>query len=205
MRSMGRIDMMNSPPLWSLDYLMGRWRPEIGDPTCMGWLTVASYFLCALVVWYLAALYKEKDPRAFTFWFLIGVAMVLLGINKQLDLQTLLTEIGRQIARAQGWMDQRRTIQFWFIVMFALASGTVFLWLTLKFRDLFKRFPLAFSGLFFLLGFVVIRAISFHHIEEMLEIRLVGMRMNWIIELAGIYMILAAGFQEIIRATIREN
>ena len=197
--------MINSSSLWSLEYLMGRWRPEIGDPTFMGWFTVASYFLCALVVLFLSALCKENDSRVSSFWFVIGIVMVLLGINKQLDLQSLLTEIGRQIARDQGWMDQRRVVQFWFIVISAITSITAFVWLTLKFRDLFRRFTLAFSGLVFLLSFIIIRAISFHHVEEVLDFRLVGMRMNWIFELTGIYMIVAAGFREMILATMRKN
>jgi hypothetical protein len=29
--------------LWSLEYLMGRWQPAIGDPSFMGWFTVAAY------------------------------------------------------------------------------------------------------------------------------------------------------------------
>lgn len=34
---------------WSLEYLLGRWRPTIGDPGFMGWFTVGSYFACAIV------------------------------------------------------------------------------------------------------------------------------------------------------------
>jgi hypothetical protein len=102
-------------------------------------------------------------------------------------------------------MDQRRAVQFSFIVIFATASITAFVWLTVKFRDVLKRFLLAFSGLFFLLGFIIIRATSFHHVEEVLDFRPVGVRMNWIFELTGIYMILAAGFRETILATMRKD
>jgi hypothetical protein len=38
-----------------------------------------------------------------------------------------------------------------------------------------------------------------------LDFRPVGVRMNWIFELTGIYMILAAGFRETILATIRKD
>lgn len=197
--------MNESTSIWSFEYLMGRWKPGIGDPTFMGWFTVASYFLCALMALSLAYRDRRDDRKSFSFWLGIGMIMILLGINKQLDLQSLLTEIGRQIARAQGWMDQRRAVQFSFIVIFATASITAFVWLTVKFRDVLKRFLLAFSGLFFLLGFIIIRATSFHHVEEVLDFRLVGVRMNWIFELTGIYMILAAGFRETILATMRKD
>jgi hypothetical protein len=124
--------------------------------------------------------------------------MILLGINKQLDLQSLFTEIGRQIVRAQGWMDHRRIVQFWFIVAFGTTAIAAFLSLVRIRRDLFRRFTLAFTGLFFLLCFIVIRAAGFHHFDEMLGFRLFGAKMNWLLELTGIYAIVLAAFKEII-------
>jgi len=125
--------------------------------------------------------------------------MILLGVNKQLDLQSLFTEVGRQIAKAQGWMDHRRIVQFWFIVAFGSAAIAAFLLLVGIRPDLFKRFPIAFAGLFFLLCFIVIRAAGFHHFDEMLGFRLFGAKMNWLIELTGIYAIFVAGLLEMVR------
>jgi hypothetical protein len=48
-----------------------------------------------------------------------------LGINKQLDLQTALTELGRVLALSQGWYEQRQVVQFWFIA--ALAATCLLL------------------------------------------------------------------------------
>jgi len=124
--------------------------------------------------------------------------MILLGINKQLDLQSLFTEIGRQVARAQGWMDQRRIVQFWFIVAFGTTALGGFLLFAIIRRDLFRRFMLAFSGLFFLLSFIVIRAAGFHHFDEMLGFRFFGARMNWVLELTGIYSIVIGEVGEIL-------
>lgn len=73
-----------------LEYLMGEWRPGIGDPTFMGWFTVFSYFMCAAVALSVCTLNRAQDRRFARFWLVIGVVMVLLGINKQLDLQSLL-------------------------------------------------------------------------------------------------------------------
>ncbi|HMK52106.1 MAG TPA: hypothetical protein VK551_06360 [Thermodesulfobacteriota bacterium] len=189
---------MDVESLWSLEYLIGQWRPTIGDPDFMGWFTVGSYFVCAILSLIAAFGNRIVDRRAASFWRMVGVLMILLGINKQLDLQSLFTEIGRQIARAQGWMDQRRIVQFWFIVAFGTAVfASFFLFVRIK-RDLFGRFKLAFIGLFFLFSFIVIRAVSFHHFEEMLGFRLFGAKMNWLFELTGIYLISIAGLQEFI-------
>lgn len=196
---------MDAALFWSVEYLIGRWQPVIGDPTFLGWFTVMSYFMCSMVSIYAAVLNRNDERKAFFFWLIIGVLLVGLGINKQLDLQSLLTEIGRQIARAEGWYPQRRIVQFTFIAAFSTTSLAMFIWFTLAFRGLFRRFLPAFCGLYFLLGFVLIRAASFHHFDEVIQYDLHGIKMNWVLELAGIYVILLAGCKEIVITTIRNH
>ena len=162
----------------------------------MGWFTVGSYFACAILSFILALTKQHADRRSFLFWGMIGLVMVILGINKQLDLQSLFTEVGRQVARAQGWMDQRRIVQFWFIVAFGTAALGGFLLFAIIRWDLFRRFMLAFTGLFFLLSFLVVRAAGFHHFDVMLGFRFFGAKMNWLLELTGIYLIIGAGLKE---------
>jgi len=190
---------MDVESLWSLEYLIGQWRPTIGDPCFMGWFTVGSYFACAILSLIVAFVNRTADGKSSFFFRMVGLLMILLGINKQLDLQSLFTEIGRQIARAQGWMDQRRIVQLWFIVGFGTVALASFISFVRIKRDLFWRFKLAFTGLFFLLCFIVIRAAGFHHFDEMLRFRLFGAKINWLLELTGIYLILIAGLQEFIR------
>jgi hypothetical protein len=187
--------------MWYLDpdYLMGNWQPSIGDPSFMGWLTVASYFACAMIAWVVALSARHRGGRTFRFWSVICFLMILLGINKQLDLQSLFTEVGRQIAIAQGWMVRRRVVQFWFIVSFGTVTIAAVLSFAFLMQRLFRRFMLAFIGLFFLAGFIVIRAVSFHHVDMMLRHRLFGARMNWVLELTGICLIGIAGYKEIIQ------
>jgi len=48
-------------------------------------------------------------------------AFLALGINKQLDLQTALTEAGRVLARYQGWYEQRQFVQLVVIALFAMT------------------------------------------------------------------------------------
>ena len=126
--------------------------------------------------------------------------MLLLGINKQLDLQSLLTEMGRQVARYQGWMEQRRVVQFGFIACFSTILMAGFVCFCIVMRNLFRRFLLAFTGLFFLLGFIIIRAASFHHIDEVLHSRIWNLKMNWILELGGIFTVWVAAAIDIRRS-----
>jgi hypothetical protein len=72
-------------------------------------------------------------------------------------------------------------------------------------QGLFRRFTLAFLGLFFLLTFIIIRAASFHHFDAFLGSRLSSVRLNWVLELSGISMILLAAFKNIFLITIRDD
>jgi hypothetical protein len=192
-----KVDLGRRKKSMSLEYLMGRWHPQIGDPSFMGWFTVGSYFGCAIFGAIIVLINRKADKEFLFFWSMISLLMILLGINKQLDLQSLFTEVGRQIARAENWMDRRQVVQFWFIVAFGTTSMVAFLLFVMIKRDLFRRFMLAFMGLFFLLSFIIIRASSFHHFEEMLGFELFELKMNWLLELTGIYLIFVAEFKEI--------
>jgi hypothetical protein len=190
---------MITASFWSLASLMGDWHPTIGDPSFMGWFTVASYFACAAITLSTAIKNQNAGKNSFLFWSIITVLMVLFGINKQLDLQSLLTEIGRQIARHQGWMDQRRSVQFWFIAFLGTLAIASFLLFIRIMRDALRRCMLAFVGLFFLISFIMIRAVSFHHFYQMLGFSILSVKINWIIELSGIYIIIVAAIIDIYR------
>ena len=89
--------------------LIGTWSPGIGDPSVGGWLTVALYFGAAALVWGLLRRWPHwSSGQEAWFWKLLLIALVLLGINKQLDLQSAFTETARLLAVKQGWYAERR-------------------------------------------------------------------------------------------------
>lgn len=210
---------------------IGFWRPGIGDPTVLGWLTVVGYLAAAWVCfraaramrplqrsrptldsrsarehvalpwWYplFLALFAGRarsqrvpaDARLRTLWIACAIVMLALGINKQLDLQTALGELGRGMAHAEGWYEIRRPVQLAFI----LAVLAVGVW------GLRALFLLAAGqrggvnqvlwGAVFLACFVAVRASSFHHVDEMLGWTWSGVRLNAFLELGGIAFVLA--------------
>jgi hypothetical protein len=100
------------------------WTPGIGDPTIGGWVTVALYLLASGSCWISAQkLGLEDIPRSNErrVWRVISVLFLALGINKQLDLQTALTEAGRVVAQYQGWYEQRQFVQLVFIALAAMT------------------------------------------------------------------------------------
>ncbi len=118
--------------------------------------------------------------------------MVALGINKQLDLQSALTELGRLLASQEGWYDQRQLVQIWFIVGVAVSCVA----LALIFIALARYAPvatwLAIAGVTIVLAFVLIRAASFHHIDRFIGERILGLKWNWVLEMGGTSIVLLA-------------
>jgi len=162
------------------------WEPGIGDPTFIGWLTVAAYFIAAVLCAGNLLRARHADRRAYLFWVAFTVFMVALGINKQLDLQTLFTAVFKHFAKATGWYEDRRIFQAIFIAIiafFGLAfAALAWVW-TLR---TLPRHRLALVGGIFLVCFIVIRAASFHHIDQILGKELVFFRINHVLELGGI-------------------
>lgn len=169
-----------------------KWRPEIGDPTFMGWFTVGAYLIAALLAWRASRIPQSGKK----LWLGVAVLMALLCINKQFDLQSLFTDIGREIARHGGWYGERRKVQKLFVLAVLAGSGLFGCWFAWRFRVFLVGHKLLAFGLLFLLTFIVVRAISFHHVDVFLKDGIGGVRWNWILELTGIFLIAAAAFRD---------
>lgn len=178
------------------------WLPIIGDPTIMGWLTVVAYFVAAFLCWRVALLTRRgfppgSIPSRTIFWLLFAGFLVFLGINKQLDLQTWMTVLGKRLAKSEGWYGHRRPVQVVFIgtvFLAGIAGLALLLWLS---YGSWRRYGLALAGGVFLACFILIRAASFHHVDLFLGARVVGVKMNWILELGGIGAIALSAIQNL--------
>lgn len=145
------------------------WRQNLADADFADWFTVAAYgvAIAAAMMAARGAVVHDRG-RDRLFWYFVALALGFLAVNELLDLQTLLTAIGKQAALNGGWYDQRRVVQFWFVgalVVGALLGGLAIAWLT---RRASGAIRLAIAGLAFIAGFVLVRAASFHHTDEWL-------------------------------------
>ena len=124
-------------------------------------------------------------------WWLLAFGLVALGINKQLDLQTALTEFGRILATRQGWYERRHEIQLEMIYT-AIALGVIAaIALAALARKAHSAALIALVGSVFLMTFIIVRAASFHHVDVLLKDEYFGLKVNWILELGGIAIVIA--------------
>lgn len=161
------------------------WTPGIGDPTPAGWLTVMFYGLAAL----LCLRASRVERRGQLFWQGMAFIMAILALNKQLDLQSLFTAVGRHVAMTEHWYGQRHKVQMLFIGGLAALAAVTVLLLAVITRTAGRGARLASVGITLLLFFIVTRAASFHHIDLFIKSRVWGVHWNVILEMTGIALV----------------
>lgn len=150
--------------------VIDEWTAAVAAADMADWLTVAAYLfaagLCARAAQHVGI---ARPDRERLFWQALTVVMILLGVNELLDLQALLTVLGRDYAKAHGWYGHHRRVQYVFVLALAAAAivtGLVAVWLT---RRLAWSVRIALVGLIFIGTFVLLRAASFHHLDDLMS------------------------------------
>lgn len=172
------------PFAWGATGADGRWVAGIGDPTVLGWFTVLAYGWAAVLA---AKCARRFAPRV--FWWSVAALMAFLAVNKQLDLQSWVTEVGRDMAKAQGWYESRHRVQVFLILGMALAGSLAGLVALHTWWPWIRRIAPTLAGVVFVMIFVLARAASFHHVDQFLFREVGGFRWNWLIELFGIALV----------------
>lgn len=171
----------------------GHWQAGIGDPSLFGWLTVLVYLAA---VW--CCLVKAKQSKQFggnyLFWLYLAAFLLLLGINKQLDLQSWFTEFMRDSAKAHGWYAYRRLVQVVFIAILGLGMLIALLSVRLLLANSWRRYKLTWLGIILLCAFILIRAASFHHFDILINHDIAGLPVNVLLEIGALLLIILGTF-----------
>ena len=144
---------------------------------------MAVFAAAALACTLLAASPKGRPERP--FWIALAFLMAALAINKQLDLQSAVTAVGRCVAQLQGWYGSRRAMQALFTLILGAVSLAGLLTLTVAMRRNLARTWPSVLGAGFVAGFVLVRAVSFTHVDAFLKIPLGALRVTHLLENGG--------------------
>ncbi len=178
-----------------LDCVLERWQFGFNDPYLVSWIMVAIYILAALLA--IAVARRASFPartrrRERVFWVGVAIALTLMAVNKQADLQTLMIATASCLLRTQGWFDQYDLLKGLIMTGLALSAvvgGAVFVRALLP---TLRRTALALLGLALVAGFIVFRAAE--SLNALGPLRGV-VRGNWpdrILELSGPLVIVVA-------------
>ena len=184
----------------------GHWRLGVGDSTFIGWLITVAYLItsvfCGIYAQRVDINSSVKQIRYHrVFWWSLAVVMLMMGINKQLDLQCLFIAIIKKIALTQGWYSQRSIFQIWFVTGFTISGLILLIWLGWKLKRLWRQYGLALLGILLLIVFVSVRVAPVHYLTRLPGWRLVIGLINSMLELTGIGLIGVAALLGIIRST----
>ena len=137
---------------------------HIGDPTFAGWLIFFVY----LAVVYRCYLQYVKVKFGFldhNFWLVIGLFLLLLCINKQLDLQTVFEASMKELAQSHGWYAQRKMMQVTFVALLSISLLTGLVVLRSVLAKACRQHKAVCLGVLLLCVFIVLRAAAFNHLS----------------------------------------
>ncbi len=178
-----------------------------GDPTFLGWFTFMAYFVAALFAGRAGQACRfagspEKSGksrrasgqgRLAAWWFVVAVMMLLLGLNKELDLQTTIAKLVRAAALDEGWYERRRGIQHAFVTgLMLLATGVAAAALYLL-RGMWSRLALALTGVALVIAYALLRAAEFNVTGVAVPEPLASS--PWLVELSGIALVLWSAYR----------
>jgi hypothetical protein len=146
-----------------LDSILHVWRTEMGDPDALGWATTVAYLIAAALCARTALATRGGPPDAPPGdrpgpWWLLSAGLLLLGLNKQLDLQILVRELGIRFIDLLGMDAQRRWFGRAFVLLMALFLLRVMREAVRQMRGHTRGHHLLLTGLALLACFAVLRA-----------------------------------------------
>ncbi len=162
-----------------------------GDASPAGWTICFGYGLagelCVRRFGHLLRLGSfSLRVRSLVLWGLLATLLLSLGLNKQLDVQTTLTRFARALAYEQGWYQHRRIVQAMVIGCLGLVAMSGTIWMLCRLPRASRPARYALLGATALVLFVVLRAISFHHLDAVLGMDLNGTPLHVMLEMGGI-------------------
>lgn len=170
------------------------WTFGINDPSLIAWVIFGVFFAVAYLCWRARTnATLALEPRIPLLWTILSIALILLGVNKQLDLHRLIMDVGRDLVAAQAWRSYSPVLLGVFVTSVVVLGVFVLLFGINGFRVSNRELRIAYGTLIGLLAAQVVRFLPgpiagilvthifadeglFHtHLIEFLELGCLGM------------------------------
>ena len=178
----------------------------VGDSSLNGWATFFVYLVTAGLCLFNArrsiALAEIGGRRIAlarsrrSFWLVLAVLLLLLGLSRQLDLQALAARAVRAELYDEGSYPQRSGLQVGIVAAIG-TFGTIGLLIALfSFRRAEASLLAAMAGAAALVIFTLVRTVSLHDIDQLLGqgIGIPHAQINNVIEIGALVLIAASAF-----------
>ncbi len=189
--------------------VVSRWLPGIGDPTLAAWIAVAAYgvaaVLAGMVVYRSPGFPEPSRSRETRFWLIVLVAVTLLFVNKQADLQSLGRAIGRCVALEGGWYDQRQPVRLAIFAMLTMLGVGLALYLAALLHAIAGRHWAAACGLVLLGVFSLVRMVGLTHLDLLVGLNLLELPGFFLVEIAGALFVALGALQVLARMRVESH
>jgi hypothetical protein len=169
----------------------------VGDPTVLGWTTFVLYLLasvCSLRCGFTDGKLENRSEVG-QVWRVQAGVLLLLGLNKQLDLQTPLIQFGKRLALSWGWYEYRSVIEIAFFAGLAVLIGLVVMRHAQAARSFARKHPLAASGDVLVGAYILIRTIYMDHLDGIMGFSLENVPGLWSGEILGLILVTSGAIQ----------
>ena len=196
-----------------LDGMFDVWRADRGDNDLLGWATTLAYLLAALFCTRTALAARHSatatpprvdppppptlpltpplDPKPY---FTLAAGLLLLGLNKQLDLQILVRELGVRFIYFLGMEPHRRWFGRLFVLVMALILLRVMATAVRQMAGHTRGHRLLLTGLALLATFAVVRAGTYVPGLKQVNLRF-GKALHLAFEFGGVFLVALSAWQ----------
>jgi len=171
---------------------------RLGDPSGLGLAMTALYVLVAVL--FLALILRRRNWQAgeWRLWGAAAFVLVMLTLNKQLDLQQSIIWTGRCVARAEGWFDQRLIFQRAFGTAVLTLMALFAAWVLWAARGVLAQNRPLLLGLFLLALFVVWQVLRFEQMAGGIGQTVTRLRLHRLLEGAALATLGWAALQRLL-------
>lgn len=142
------------------------------DDDLVSWFITILYLIAILVFLRVFLLSRQYSIDS-VLWLILTVFIVILGVNKQFDIQTDITNYLREIARLEGWYDYRAAFQKILLLMALIGFFTLFT-ARLLFKNYWIKYKFLFIGFGLLIFYIAARLISLHIVDSAFRYKILG-------------------------------
>src|SRR5579875_3396927 len=169
---------------------------DAGHLTVLGWGMFALYALATLcsIRARMVSFRQQPPAQAASLWTWLGIILAALGLNKVIDLQTRLIELGRRLASRETLSAhgaQWHLLFFVCILMFFGFFAAVVYWRRQALKILVGQFPLVLAGCLMIAVYILVRAIAIVRVEQMLGMNWDQIPFLWLLEAGGLLLIIS--------------
>jgi hypothetical protein len=147
--------------------------------------------LCLVSAWQLWRVGDGiADRRERAMWRGLASVLVMLAINDLVE--SAITDLLRSRAMQQGWYEGRQIIQLGFIVIAGATCLLACSFLLFLVRGTPHATKIGVVALTLLLTLALVRGTSLHEVDHLLGKRVLGLKLNRIIEIGGLALVMLA-------------